>query len=305
MLALFSVLADMAARQIYCFLLGYSVLDSTFSLSAPIRRVAPKLVSTRPVTWSNPLGSTLTQIHDNVWLAERPFYPTLPGLGGTDVGCKMVVVKLPDGSLWVHSPVALDEQLRLALEELGEVRHIVTPNTEHQKFAPSWIIAYPEAMSYACPGLREAKPELGWQRSLEELLDQDVTSSVAPAVWGGAIELCWVRDRVPLTRATPFFNEIVFCHKPSRTLIVTDLWWNYPGRGDVDVEVPRSSRLWKFGMDRIYRPVYNGLMKTESFDSSVSTIMSWPWDYIAPSHGEPVAEDAKGVLARHLGLQLS
>lgn len=295
----------MAIRQIYCFLLGYYLLDSALSLSVPIRRVAPKLISTRPVTWSNPLGSTLTQIHDDVWLAERPFYPSLPGLGGTDVGCKMVVVKLPDGSLWVHSPVALDEQLRSALEELGEVRHIVTPNTEHQKFAPFWIVAYPEAMSYACPGLREAKPGLGWKRSLEELLDQDVTSSAAPTEWGGAIELCWVRDRVPLTRDMPFFNEVVFCHRPSRTLIVTDLWWNYPSRDDVEVEVPRSSLLWKFGMDRIYLPVYNGLMKTQSFDSSISTILNWPWDYIAPSHGEPVAEDAKGVLARHLGLQLS
>ena len=43
-----------------------------------------------------------------MWLAERPFYPRLPGLQGTDVACKAAVVRLPDGKLWVHAPVGLD-----------------------------------------------------------------------------------------------------------------------------------------------------------------------------------------------------
>ena len=42
-----------------------------------------------------------------------------------DVGGRCAVVKLQDGSLWVHSPVALDDNLREALAELGEVKHVV------------------------------------------------------------------------------------------------------------------------------------------------------------------------------------
>lgn len=99
----------------------------------PLRRPAPALFRDREPTWSNPQGSVLTQIHDDVWLVERPFYPRLPGLQGTDVGCKSCVVRLPDGTLWVHAPVGLDEPLRRALAGLGPVAHIVTPNTEHQK----------------------------------------------------------------------------------------------------------------------------------------------------------------------------
>ena len=95
-------------------------------------------------------------------------------------------------------------------------------------------------------------------------------------------------------RQRPFFNEVVFCHKPSGTLIVTDLWWNYPRE---------TSRLWKFGMDRIYKPVYNRLMRTESWDASYTTIMNWDFEYLAPTHGEPVAADGKAVLARHLGYE--
>lgn len=47
----------------------------------------------------------------------------------------MAVLRLSDGSLWVHSPVNLDDDLAAALAELGEVKHIVTPNYEHTKYA--------------------------------------------------------------------------------------------------------------------------------------------------------------------------
>jgi hypothetical protein len=97
----------------------------------PLRRSpSPPLQIDRDRTWSNPQGTSLTQIADDVWLAERPFYPSLPGLKGTDVGCKAAIVKLPDGTLWVHAPVGLDQPLRQALKDLGPVGHIVTPNTE-------------------------------------------------------------------------------------------------------------------------------------------------------------------------------
>ena len=228
---------------------------------------------------------------------------------GTDVGCKACIVRLPDGKLWVHAPVGIDDGLRAALANLGPVGHIVTPNTEHQLYAPSWLVAYPDAASWACPSLREKKPEVGWQRSLVELLDsgpKSVTASTAPKEWGGAIELCWLRDQIPLTPGIPFFNEVVFCHKPSRMLIVTDLWWNYPAsRDDVEggaADVPLSSRLWKLGMDKIYRPVYNRLMRTPTWGTSADAILSWDFEYIAPCHGEPVAADGKRVLREHLRL---
>jgi hypothetical protein len=47
----------------------------------------------------------------------------------------MAVLRLSDGSLWVHSPVELDDTLAAALDELGPVKHIVTPNYEHTKYA--------------------------------------------------------------------------------------------------------------------------------------------------------------------------
>lgn len=246
---------------------------------------------TRPVGWSNPLGTTLTQIRPDVWLAERPFYPRLPGLTSTDVGGKMAVVRLEDGSLWVHSPVALDDDLITELAALGEVRHIVTPNTEHQKWAPDWIRAYPRATSYACPGLRERKPEVGWARTV------GLPGEPHP------LQTCWISaEKVPLLGSAPFFSEVVFFHPPSKVLFVTDLWWNYPSGPDV----PFGTRLWKAAMDGIYRPFYNRAMRVQpEFDEKVwATIKEWDFELIAPCHGEPIDTDAKRVLAEHLGYHL-
>lgn len=254
---------------------------------------------TRPKTWSNPQGGTLTTLRENVWVAERPFYPTIPGLTGVDVGGKMAVVKLPDGSLWVHSPVELDDALRLALAELGEVKHIVTPNTEHQKWARQWIEAYPGAASYACPGLRRSKPGVGWTKSIGSMAeDSDRWTSDVPAEWGGAFELCWIDAEHGPLMWRPFFSEVVFCHRPSKSLFVTDLYWNYPSGSDV----PFGTRAWKWALDAIYAPFYNAfMMKRPLFDERLAMVNRWDWDYIVPCHGEPVVRDAKQVLSNHLG----
>ena len=90
-----------------------------FSASAVAVRAC---VARRAKTWSNESGEVLRAL-PGLWVAERPFV-----WNGIDVGGKMAVVRLSDGSLWLHSPVELDEKLRRALEELGPVRHAPRPS---------------------------------------------------------------------------------------------------------------------------------------------------------------------------------
>ncbi|CAK9071123.1 TBC1 domain family member 2A [Durusdinium trenchii] len=203
-----------------------------------LRSAAP---GTYAKTWSNPSGAVLRCcVPGSLWAAERPFV-----WNSIDVGGKMAVIRLPSGALWVHSPVELDVHLRAQLAELGPVQHVVSPNFEHVKYAKQWKEAYPEATLWGSPGMIEKFPKIPYDREL------DIAS---PAAWQGDIEICFADcERIPLV-GTPFFNEVIFYHVPSETLITTDIFWSYPEA------MPEGSKLWKFLMDKIYLPFYRRFM---------------------------------------------
>ncbi len=64
--------------------------------------------------------SFLQPVGERLWIADGPevsFY-------GFPTPTRMAVARLPDGQLWIWSPIALDEQQREELEALGEPRHV-------------------------------------------------------------------------------------------------------------------------------------------------------------------------------------
>ena len=128
---------------------------------------------------------------------------------------RMTVVRLPDGGLWLHSPTEPDEDLAAALAALGPVRCLIAPNTIHYWWIRAWKAHFPEARVFAVPGLpaRAKRP-----------LSVDVTLGEAPPpAWAGTIDQVLVAGDV--------LTEADFFHRPSRTLILTDLIENFePGR---------------------------------------------------------------------------
>jgi hypothetical protein len=210
--------------------------------------------------------------------------------------------------LLIHSPVHLDPPLIEALSKLGTVSHIVSPNYEHVKYAQEWAEYYPHAKVWGCPGLCEKMPNVRWTGELMEGTRpprfHHGDEGNAPLV--GYIDGMWNWDEVqpmhinteknPFT-GRPFFNEVVFYHAVSKTLIVTDLYWNYPrgdgvtngdlaekredGAADASANdeededfgvwelapnvgnIPLGSKVWgKIGMDRLFYPFYMNVMVT-------------------------------------------
>lgn len=243
--------------------------------------------------WSNRLGTVLTPAAiPGVYVACRPFY-----WNKIDVGGRMTVIELPseDGNskqpdLFIHSPVQLDEPLKEALAKIGTVKHVVSPNYEHVKYAKSWNDAYPDANMWACPGMMEREPDVGWKgeipfgtRPSSFQSDNDNRNSERHEdLWDfDIIQPMHLDFEVNPFTNKAFFNEVVFYHTPSKTLLFTDAYWNYPrkdgvpnsnydsyrpkGGGSTSGEdssfvtfdwelapsvekVPMGSRLWKFGV---------------------------------------------------------
>jgi hypothetical protein len=282
-----------------------------------------------PSGWSNRAGSVLTPIHLEVFTADRPFY-----WNRIDVGCRATIIQLEDDDgLWVHSPVSLDGPMIQSIDKLGApVTHVVTPNYEHTKFAFSWYQNYRSAKFWGCPGLSERMPEIPWTGEIPfdyrpvSWTFQDTskaTTKSIPGIWDTNI-LQPLHINVELNPFTgrPFFNEVIFYHTPTKTLLTTDLFWNYPASGTPNSEfghddswelapkvdgVPWTSKLWKFGMDKVYYPFFNNFMVTdkEEYRRIAHHILNvWDVETVIPAHGDILRgkEFIRDVLTKHFQL---
>jgi Domain of unknown function (DUF4336) len=71
---------------------------------------------------------------------------------------RMTVVNLRNGALFLHSPIAFDAALATQLQSMGTIRHLISPNQFHYAHTGEWSRAFPDAITWASPGvLRRAR----------------------------------------------------------------------------------------------------------------------------------------------------
>ena len=215
-------------------------------------------------------------VADRLWTREMPL--TVKGL---KVSTRMSVVRLSGegGGLWLHSPVALDRRLRETLDELGRVRFVVCPNRGHHMFAGEYFAAYPDAGVYAVPGLLGKRPDLPFH-----------------GVLGDEPEPGWGQDlEQAIFRGERLLREVVFYHRESRTLIVTDLVQSAaPGSPLLTRLVMRLVGIHEGpGLPRHIRLVFRDKAAARA---SLERVLSWDFDRIVLAHGPLVETGGKAVL---------
>ena len=216
----------------------------------------------------------LTPLSQNLWELDAP----LTVLGMT-LGHRMTVARLPDTTLWIHSPVAHSPALAAALADLGPVAHVIAPNCVHDTYLEGWFAAYPTARFHGAKDFSRHRPDLKFTDTLGD--DPD------PA-WSEVFEQ-------HLMRGAPRLNEVVFFHRASRTLILTDLVFNL-GR-----DMPLFSRVLlrlngcydRFACSRLLRST---IKHHSAFRASLDHILAWNFDRIVLSHGRNLDSAAKETL---------
>lgn len=209
-------------------------------------------------------GEPLVRLDDEIWVAARPLKLRIG-----DIGCRMTVVRLPDGGLWLHSPVPLDQPLQQALFALGPVRYLVGPSLQHHLFLASYSAAFPGARLVGAPGLAAKRRDLPFEFTLGRTTAELWRPTLRQQFFAGA----------------PRLNEVVFCHRPSRTLILCDLAFNVPRQG------PNRARLFhrlvgatgRFGPHRLVRAC---IRRRHSARRSLARILAWDFDRVIVAHGE-------------------
>ena len=148
----------------------------------------------------------LKPVAENVWIVDSgPIRP-----GGIPLPIRMTVVRLRNGDLLLHSPSEVSNALIDELRALGPVCHLVAPNIAHWTFVQDWRARFPDATTWAAPGLRDRAQV----RASGLRLDRDL-SGRAPPEWEGEIAQGIVESAD--------YSEVFFFHRQTRTLILTDI----------------------------------------------------------------------------------
>jgi uncharacterized protein DUF4336 len=150
----------------------------------------------------------LVPFGDDLYLADGPEVSFF----GFPYPTRMAVARLSTGRVWVWSPVALTDALAGAVEALGPVSDIVSPNKFHHLFLVEWSRRWPEARVHAPPGLARKNPQLRFDAELGEDNDSPWRAEIDQAVFRGSF----------------FIEEVVFFHRASRTAIFGDLIQRFP-----------------------------------------------------------------------------
>jgi len=215
----------------------------------------------------------LKKVAENIWCTEdRLKFPPLP--------LRMTIIKLADGGLWLHSPISMDDATARAIQALGDVKFIVSPNKIHHLFVQDAKKYFPHARMYAAPGLAEKRKDFEWDETL---------GNEPPAAWCGEFEQHFIGAAAEL-------NEVVFFHKPTRTLLAADFVFNLqqPPKGLFNTLILKALGTYKkFAMSRLWS------LKTqdkESLAASVQKILSWDVERVIMCHGDVVEPHAKDAL---------
>jgi hypothetical protein len=193
----------------------------------------------------------------------------------------MTVLRLRDGTLLLHSPLALTAERRAAVEALGAVAHLYAPSRWHEARIGEWAIAYPSAKLHAPAGLVKERRDLR--------VDRVLGSAPEPAFAGVLDELHIDGFRL---------EETVLIYHPAQTLVVADLvhnvgrpqhWWTkFYSRAMGFYDCVALSRVlrWAAFSDRA------------AARRSIDELLTRSFDCLIMGHGEPLSTGGREAIAK-------
>ncbi len=210
--------------------------------------------------------------------------PTVPFLG-FPYPTRMVVVRLTDGSAWVWSPIALTPELERAVDSIGRVRHIVSPNKIHHLFLNEWAERWPDARLYAPPGLAKRKPELKFDANLGDQADLAWAADIDQVIFRGSFAM----------------EEVAFFHRQSRTAIFGDLVQRHDPaqmKGLKGMVMRLDGLVGEFGSTpREWRASF---WRRRPARAARSQVLAWNPEQLVIAHGACAKKNATEILARVL-----
>lgn len=211
-------------------------------------------------------------VPNSIWHAQQALK-----FGPISVTTRMTVVRLRDGSLWVHSPISPTSDLIQELHGVGSVRYVVAPNKAHHLFFLDFLKANPLAQGFIAAGLESKRPDLGRFPQVS----QEVP-------WGSEIQGFFIEG-------LPILNETVWFHSDTGTLILTDLLFciSAANRGMSGLVAKVLGVHGKLGMSRTMKLATRD---KQALAQSVLPLLSLPVQRVVVAHDQIITEQPMAKL---------
>ncbi len=196
---------------------------------------------------------------------------------------RMTLFGVP-GGLAVHSAIRLDDATLPRLDALGEPRLILVPNALHHSEAGFYALRH--------PGARVLVPAEARRR----------LSSLLPRI-DGTLDDDWPRDVDAVLERAPLrgtrFAEVAFLHRPSRTLVLTDLCFHL-----ASADLPPLARLLmrlngavdRLAVTRLARLAF--IQDRRALARSLESVLAWDFDRVIVSHGRVLESGGHAAFER-------
>jgi len=214
--------------------------------------------------------NSLKPVTDDVWIVDGPVIRFGPRPFSMPFSTRMTILRVAN-ELFIHSPTVLTPSLKAALDAIGTPRWLIAPNRLHYWWIPEWHAAFPDAAVYLAPRIREqARGRIDF--------DSVALDHTGGYPWDAALATLPVTGR--------YMTEVVFFHRPSRTLVLTDLIENFE---DDKIASPLMRLLTWFGgvrapdgqMPRDMRLTFD----RRQLKQAVETMLSWSPERVIIAHG--------------------
>lgn len=250
----------------------------------------------------------LRRLTPNLAICSTPFHR----FSRIAIGGRGTIVRLASGNLAVFSPVALTDRVKSELSQFGngQVRYITALDQEHHIFVSDWLKEYPEATVLApetLPDLRKkqgypAIPDAQWK-----LFRKDRKTWTVSEEFDREFDMEYVPAHAN--------HELVFNHRPSRTLIEADLLFNLPATEQHSkTGQPTNGAFLSGPLTRLFNAINNTQGEAlwqrrfiwyaisagdrPGYNASVSRIAGWDFDQIIPCHGNVIETGGKGIFEK-------
>ncbi|MCW1912007.1 hypothetical protein OJ996_00370 [Luteolibacter sp. GHJ8] len=216
----------------------------------------------------------MNEIAPGLWTLRYPL-----SVLGTGHGRTVTVIRLNSGKLIVHSMAPFTSADIAAIRSAGEPAWLLESMLLHDTYAAEGREAFPGIPFLGPPGFGKVV-----EFPVKDLIP-------APQEWNEEI-------RVIRLAGAPKLEEHLILHRPSRTLILADLIFNFPAsEGGWDRFFHRHiAGFHRYpGMSRIFKWC---ISDREAFRKSLEEVFASDFDRIIPGHGELIERNGKVLLER-------